>query len=264
MSWIYERMSKIFERKRMTFDWKLASSTLDHTPDETGLPVGLPIENWQPCLWPSGETLQGRYCSLEAFDVDSHAAELFAAFATDRSEANWVYLPYGPFDTVDDFHIWCQSECVKKDPLFYSVLDKQTAKLVGMASYLRITPNAGVIEVGHIHFSPLMQGTRMSTEAMYLMMSQVFDELGYRRYEWKCDALNAPSARAAQRLGFQFEGIFRQATVYKGRNRDTAWFSITDNEWPRLRDGYQRWLAVENFDSNDRQIRSLAECISGS
>lgn len=134
-------------------------------------------------------------------------------------------------------------------------------KAVGLASYLRIDPAVGVIEVGHIHFSPLMQRTPMATECMYLMMRRVFDELGYRRYEWKCDNLNAPSKLAAERLGFSYDGLFKQATMYKGRNRDTAWFSILDNDWPSLKQGFESWLQVANFDAQGQQIRRLQDCI---
>ncbi|MDH3859629.1 MAG: GNAT family N-acetyltransferase, partial [Gammaproteobacteria bacterium] len=144
------------------------------------------------------------------------------------------------------------------DPCFFSVIDLATGKAVGVASYLRIEPGVGVIEVGHIHFSPSMQGKPISTEAMFLMMRQVFDVWGYRRYEWKCDALNAPSCAAAQRLGFMFEGIFRQATIYKQRNRDTAWFSILDREWPTAKAVFEQWLSTENFDSEGTQKTSLS------
>jgi len=149
--------------------------------------------------------------------------------------------------------------CLGADPLFHAVIDRKSNKALGLASYLRIDPPAGVIEVGHIHFSPALQGTAMATEAMYLMMHRVFDELGYRRYEWKCNALNKASCRAAERLGFTFEGIFRQATIVKGRNRDTAWFSILDSEWPRAKAAFQAWLDPANFDVEGKQKRGLAE-----
>jgi RimJ/RimL family protein N-acetyltransferase len=152
-----------------------------------------------------------------------------------------------------------EQTCRGDDPLFHAILDGGTGRAVGVASYLRIDPPVGVIEVGHINYSPALQGTTAATEAMYLMMRRVFDELGYRRYEWKCDALNAPSRAAAERLGFVFEGIFRQATIYKGRNRDTAWYSIVDGEWPRLRDAFERWLDPANFDAQGRQRQRLSE-----
>lgn len=149
------------------------------------------------------------------------------------------------------------------DPLFYAILDKKTEKAVGLASYLRIQPKVGVLEVGHIHYSPLLQKTPLATEAMFLLMRRAFDELGYRRYEWKCDALNAGSRKAALRLGFTFEGIFRQASVYKGRSRDTAWYSVIDREWPALKEAHEAWLSPENFDAQGRQLARLSTFISG-
>lgn len=171
----------------------------------------------------------------------------------------WSYLPYGPFESAAGYRAWLEETCLDNDPLFHAVIDGETGKAVGLASYLRITPAVGVIEVGHIAYSPLLQRTKASTEAMFLMMQRVFDELGYRRYEWKCDALNAASRNAALRLGFEFEGIFRQATIYKGRNRDTAWLSITDKEWPSLKSAFSEWLSPENFDDNGRQRSRLGD-----
>ena len=200
--------------------------------------------------------MQGRFCSVVPLDANLHAPGLYRAFAKDADGRNWTYLPYGPFDREGDFVEWVQTSCTGADPMFHTVLDTLGTP-VGMASYLRIEPAAGAIEVGHIHFSPLLQRKPQSTEVMYLMMRRVFDELGYRRYEWKCDALNAPSRSAAERLGFVFEGVFRQATHYKGRNRDTAWYSIIDSEWPRIRDAFQAWLAPENFDEAGQQRQPL-------
>ncbi len=231
---------------------------MKHFAEISGLPVGEGLPHWQPCERPSREAMIGHYCRLEGVDVDRHGRDLYEAFQLNTDQSSWAYLPYGPFDSFDSFEYWLDSCKHGDDPLFYAVIDKDTGIAVGLVSYLRMTPNVGVIEVGHIHFSPLLQRTPMATEAMYLMMKRVFDELGYRRYEWKCDALNEPSAKAAARLGFTFEGIFRQATIYKGRNRDTAWFSITDKEWPVLRNALERWLAVENFDSCGQQIQPLA------
>lgn len=145
--------------------------------------------------------------------------------------------------------------------MFHAIVDNETSTAVGLASFLNIVPSAGSIEVGHINFSPLLQGTRAGTESMFLMMSRAFDELGYRRYEWKCDSLNRRSRRAAERLGFQFEGEFRQATIYKGRNRDTAWYSITDQEWGSLRQAYRIWLSDSNFDSRGEQKESLSSLV---
>ena len=156
------------------------------------------------------------------------------------------------------WHRILDRECMSNDPLFHAIVDNATGKAIGLASYLRIDPASGSIEVGHINYSPLLQRTPAATEAMYLMMQRVF-ELGYRRYEWKCDALNARSRAAAQRYGFSFEGIFRQATVYKGRNRDTAWYAIIDREWPALQAAFLQWLDPSNFDADGRQRVRLAD-----
>ena len=173
----------------------------------------------------------------------------------------WTYLPYGPFDSLDTYRAWTEEMSRRSDPLFFAIIDRNSGhpsgRVVGLASYLRIDPAAGSIEVGHLHYSPLLQRTPAATEAMFLMMERAFN-LGYRRYEWKCDALNAPSRAAAQRLGFTFEGIFRQAVVVKGRNRDTAWFSIIDAEWPALANAFRRWLDPANFDPQGKQRERLS------
>ena len=227
--------------------------------NDLGQPIGFPLPDWQACEHPRGATMQGRLCRLEPVDLDKHASDLFAAFSQDPDHHNWTYLPYGPFATEEELRSWMLSACLGDDPCFFSVVDLATEKAVGVASYLRIEPGVGVIEVGHIHFSPLMQGKPISTEAMYLMMRQVFDVWAYRRYEWKCDALNRPSCAAARRLGFMFEGIFRQATMYKQRNRDTAWYSILDGEWPTARAVFESWLDVDNFDAGVQQKTSLSK-----
>ena len=229
--------------------------------NDLGQPIGFPVVDWQAREHPRGATMQGKLCRLEPVDLDKHASDLFAAFAQDQDQRNWTYLPYGPFATEEELRTWMFSTCLSDDPSFFSVIELATGKAVGIASYLRIEPGVGVIEVGHIHFSPLMQGKPISTEAMYLMMRQVFDLWGYRRYEWKCDSLNQPSCAAARRLGFMFEGIFRQATMYKQRNRDTAWFSILDGEWPTARTVFESWLDTENFDAGGRQKTSLSEAM---
>lgn len=222
-----------------------------------GQPIGEPLADWQAAARPPRTAMEGRYCLLEPIDPDRHASDLFAAFATDPDGRNWTYLPYGPFDSEADLGQWIARTCLGDDPLFHAIVDRETGKAVGVASYLRIEPKIGVIETGHIHFSPLLQRRPAATEAMALMMRRVFAELGYRRYEWKCDVLNAPSRRAAERLGFRFEGIFRQATIYKGRNRDTAWYAILDREWPSLDQAFSRWLDPSNFDHAGRQKSSL-------
>lgn len=217
-------------------------------------PLGCEIPDWTPRQLPARSVMQGRYCRLEPLDPQKHAADIFAAVSLDASERLWTYLPYGPFATVQDYAQWMQKTCLGSDPLFFAVVDCATGKALGVASYLRIDANAGSIEVGHLLFSPLLQRTAIATEAMYLMMKNAF-ALGYRRYEWKCNALNAASRRAAQRLGFSFEGIFRQATVVKGRNRDTAWYSVIDKEWPALEAAYRRWLDPANFADANQTLR---------
>jgi RimJ/RimL family protein N-acetyltransferase len=224
-----------------------------------GQPVGFPLREWQARPRPPRTPMAGRFCRLEPLDAERHAAELFAANGEDKDRRNWTYLPYGPFERLEDYRLWLQQACSGDDPFFHTIVDRSTERAVGIASYMRIDPAAGVIEVGGINYSPLLQHKPGATEAMHLMMRRVFDELGYRRYEWKCDSLNAPSRAAAERLGFRFEGIFRQATVYKQRNRDTAWFSILDSEWPALRQAFERWLDPANFDAAGKQKRRLQD-----
>lgn len=228
--------------------------------NELGQPIGDPVENWTARAWPPRTPMHGRFCRLEPLDPVRHGEMLYRAFAADGG-GNWTYLFVGPFADPAAFTAWLGSACMGDDPLVSAIIDVGSGSPVGMASYMRIDPKVGVIEVGGIHFSPALQRTPAATEAMFLMMRRVFDELGYRRYEWKCDSLNAPSRRAALRLGFTYEGLFRQAIVYKGRNRDTAWFSIVDKEWPTLKTAYERWLEPGNFDAGGMQRRGLAELI---
>ncbi len=232
--------------------------------NDLGQPIGFPTTGWQRGEHPRGAIMQGSLCRLEPIDIERHAADLFAAFSLDREARNWTYMPYGPFQSEAELCDWISNSCLGDDPCFFVVIDLASGKAVGVASYLRINPANGVIEVGHIHFSPLIQGKPISTEAMYLMMREVFDGLGYRRYEWKCDALNQPSCNAARRLGFMFEGIFRQALMYKGRNRDTAWFSILDREWPLARAVFETWLAPANFNDEGGQIERLSALMQSS
>lgn len=194
---------------------------------------------------------------MEPLDVQRHAVELYESNGEDPEGQNWTYLSSEPFESFDEYSQWLTKMASATDPFFHSIIDTKTGKAVGVAAFLRMDPANGVIEVGHINYSPRLQRTPAATEAMFLMMSRVFDELGYRRYEWKCDNLNAPSRSAAERLGFHFEGIFRQALVYKGRNRDTAWYSMLDGEWPALKREFERWLAPANFDEEGRQRTKL-------
>lgn len=231
--------------------------------NKLGQPIGEPIENQDPATFPPKTSLSGEYCELIILDAEKHAKELFNVFSQDTSGANWTYLLSGPFDNYADFYEYLVNTTAKPDPLFYAIRNKKNNELVGIASYLRINPKFRVIEVGHIHFSPLLQRTPMATEAMFLMMQNSFDELGYRRYEWKCDSLNEKSRRAAERFGFTFEGVFRQALFYKNRSRDTAWYSIVESEWPAIRKAFKEWLAPGNFDLSGNQKSSLRELISG-
>jgi RimJ/RimL family protein N-acetyltransferase len=221
-------------------------------------PIGFPLPNWTARPRPPRAPMSGRSCVLEPLDAERHAASIFEALAEDKEGRNWTYLPVGPFADVAAYRAWAEAASRTEDPLFHAVIERSTGRAVGVASYLRIEPAHGVIEVGHINYAPRLKRTAVATEAMYLMMRRVFDELGYRRYEWKCDALNAPSRAAAERLGFIFEGIFRQAIVTKGRNRDTAWYSILDREWPALKAAFERWLDPANFDAQGRQRASLS------
>ena len=225
-----------------------------------GQPIGDPVPDWTPRPRPPRTPMQGRLCRLEPLDAATHAAALHDAYAADRDGRNWTYLPYGPFESAQAYVGFVEKMQAHDDPLFFAIVDLTTQRPVGVASYLRIDPAMGTIEVGHLSYAPALQRTPASTEAMYLMMRRVFDELGYRRYEWKCNSLNAPSIAAAKRLGFRFEGIFRQAMVTKGRNRDTAWLAIVDAEWPAQRAAFERWLDPANFDASGAQRRRLEEC----
>jgi RimJ/RimL family protein N-acetyltransferase len=230
--------------------------------NEFGQSVGDPVPGWTPRAAPPRTVMAGRYCRVEPLDVDRHAAALHENNQRAADGRAWTYLGYGPFDTLDGYREWLTERARSDDPLFYAIADVTTGEALGLASYLRIDQANGAIEVGHLNFSPRLQRTRAATEAMFLMMRRAFDELGYRRYEWKCDSLNEPSRQAALRLGFSFEGIFRQAIVYKGRSRDTAWFSIVDGEWPALRAAYEHWLDPANFDDAGRQRRRLPDLIA--
>jgi RimJ/RimL family protein N-acetyltransferase len=223
-----------------------------------GQPLGYVVPSWKSPPVPSPAVLEGRFCRLEALDPNKHATDLHAAYALDKEGKNWTYMAYGPFESAEKYRVWMEQWIALGDTVGFAIIDARTNKAVGVSTYLRVDPKNGSIEVGHLSFSPLLQRKPAATEAMYLMMKHAF-ELGYRRYEWKCHALNAPSRAAAQRLGFSYEGIFRQATVVKGRNRDTAWFAIIDQEWPELNAAFSKWLAPANFDEQGRQRISLSE-----
>jgi RimJ/RimL family protein N-acetyltransferase len=223
-----------------------------------GQPIGVPVPNWKGCTNIPLTPMHGRTCNVVPLQTE-HSAALHAAFSADTTGTLWTYMPEGPFKTEADYTTWVQNAVTSHDPLFFAITDKTNDTPVGVASFLRIQPANGVAEVGYITFSPALQQTVMATEAMYLMMHRIFDELGYRRYEWKCDALNAASRTAAVRLGFNYDGLFKQALVYKGRNRDTAWFSVLDTDWPTIRSAFEKWCAPENFDAQGAQKRSLGD-----
>ena len=227
------------------------------TLDALGQPIGCALPGFRPPPRPPRAPLEGRWCRVEPLSAAVHGADLWNAYAVDAEGRVWTYLANGPFRSDAEFAAFIASREPATDPLFFAIVDAATGRAGGMASYLRIEPAHGSIEVGHLAFSPRLQRTRAATEAMYLMMRQAF-ELGYRRYEWKCDALNAPSRRAAERLGFLYEGTFRQATVYKGRNRDTAWYSVIDAEWPARAAAFEAWLDPANFDAAGRQRQPLS------
>ncbi|OCX66918.1 GNAT family N-acetyltransferase [Thioclava sp. SK-1] len=216
---------------------------------------GAPLGEWTPPQAPDLERMQGRYTRLERLRPD-HAHGLFSAFNGD--DTLWDYMPTGPFQSETGFIRWINEQSVSLDPLFYAVIDPQTDRAVGIMSYLRIAPEIGSIELGFITLSAALQRSRAATEAFILMIGSAFTA-GYRRFEWKCDSLNLPSRRAAQRLGLSYEGVFRQATHYKGRNRDTAWFAATDKDWPALQAAYAAWLDPANFDAAGQQNESLSD-----
>lgn len=226
--------------------------------NQFGQLLGNLVEDWSPRQKPKA-IIQGRYCMLETIEINKHAAKLFNVLSIDNQGESWTYLPYGPFDNLNEFTEWLQITTLENDTLLYAILDSKTKEPVGVSGFLRINQEHGVIEIGHIHFSKLLKQTSLATEAIYLMLRYAFDELGYRRCEWKCNDLNEPSRRAAQRFGFTFEGVFRQNYVLKNRNRDTAWFSIIDREWPGLKEKFEKWLNPTNFDASDKQILRLNE-----
>ena len=231
----------------------MSQSTLNHL----GQPVGLALDGWTAPPLPSRSSLVGRHCRVEPLDPARHAEDLYEATAADVEGRIWTYLSYGPFGSRTELRSWAEAAAAREDPFFFAIVDEADGRAAGVASYLRIAPAAGLIEVGNICYPPRLQRTTAATEAMVLMMRNAF-ELGYRRYEWKCDALNAPSIAAAERLGFSFEGVFRQATIFRGRNRDTAWFAIVDEDWEVLKTQYERWLDPDNFNATGEQRKSLS------
>lgn len=224
-------------------------------------PIGEALPEWHDAQLPGDKSLMGRYCRLERIDVGRHAADLYEAYQDAPDGRNWTYLFTGPFDTFEAYRTYLTEAAKLHDPMHYAVVDLINGKAVGTLALMRIDAPNGVIEVGYVTYSPRMQRTRLSTEVMALLMEYVFEGLGYRRFEWKCDSLNVASRTAAQRYGFTLEGIFRQAVVTRGRNRDTAWYSIIDSEYPALRKAYEQWMSPFNFDEAGYQLKNLACCI---
>lgn len=226
--------------------------------NEVGQPIGFPVDAWTQPLPPSGKPLRGSYCRLERLDPKRHAQSLYDSCAAADTDALWTYMSAGPFASLTEFRTWVEQSAATSDPLFFSVTVSGEERTTGMAAYLNVKPSSGCIEIGHILFSRSLQNTPASTEAIYLLLGRAFDQSGYRRCEWKCDSLNSGSRSAALRLGFTYEGTFRQALVYKGRNRDTSWYSMIDREWPKRRDAFEQWLSPANFDPSGLQRRKLA------
>ena len=235
------------------------SSDLSHARSNRSI-SGAPVDLELPRPRPERITLQGRLVTVEPLDAGKHAAELYPLQNGDpERERVWDHLPYGPYESLEAYREWVEDVTSRDDPLFFAIRVKRTSRVEGVASLMEIRPAAGVIEIGHINLSTALQNTIEATEGLYLLMTYAMDELRYRRFEWKCNALNENSRRAASRLGFSFEGIFYQHSVPKGHNRDTAWFSTLDFEWPAIRANFERWLAADNFDADGKQRTSLGE-----
>jgi RimJ/RimL family protein N-acetyltransferase len=230
--------------------------------NEFDQPIGAPLPAWKGAQMPGREPLVGRYCRIEPVDVERHAEDLYTAYSEAKDARDWTYLSAGPFESLEAYRAFLTVVAKLPDPMHHAVIDLATGKAIGTLALMRIDSKNGVIEVGFVTYSPRLKRTRIATEAMFLLMNYVFDQLGYRRFEWKCDSCNEPSRAAALRYGFTFEGIFRQAVVYRERNRDTAWFSIIDGEWPALRESYAQWLDEANFDAQGAQVKKLADLIA--
>ena len=224
---------------------------------DSGLPVGIALPPGA-ARRPSRVTLEGRFARLEPLDPARHGRDLYAATHGPDREAIWAYIGDGPYADFETFHAALVAKAQSEDPLFFAIVDTASGKALGYATLMRIDVPNRVIEVGNIVYGSAMQKTPLATEAQYLLMRHAFDDLGFRRYEWKCNALNAPSRKAAERYGFAYEGLFRQHMIIKGRNRDTTWYAIVDGDWPRIRAGFEAWLAPDNFTPDGQQKQSLA------
>ncbi len=239
-----------------------AAPPTESAREKTTRPVGPVVDPLPPGRRPDGRILFGRTVTLERVDPALHARDLFDASHDGRDPEGtlWTYMAFGPWSGFAAFEAWLQAFAADRELCTYSIVPRASRKPAGMASYMNMRPAAGVMEIGNIWLAPRLQRTREATESIFLLMRHAFEDLGCRRLEWKCDALNAPSRAAAERFGFTFEGIFRKHMIVKGRSRDTAWFSIIDEEWPRLRAGFLAWLADDNFDAEGRQKRALTAC----
>jgi len=227
--------------------------------NQYGQPIGPATRGWSARPRPTRTTLAGRYCRLEPVNPQRHGVDLYTTYMEAPDDRDWTYLFDERPERREDFASYLTRLASSEDPLHFAIVEAQSGRAVGTAALMRIDPAHGSLEVGSITFSARLKRTAAATESMYLIMRLAFDELGYRRYEWKCDSLNAPSRAAAERYGFTFEGIFRNAVIYKERSRDTAWYSITDQEWPRVRSAFEAWLEPANFDERGRQRRRLQE-----
>ena len=231
---------------------------IESTPDKNGNPIGLPVESVEPADRPDGSAIIGDRVRIERLSAEDDGHDLFDALTTDPHPTLWTYMPQGPFDTERELTAWISGVEQSTDPLYYAIIDVETQRAVGIAAYLRIDTLNRTIEVGWLTFSSALRRSTLATEAMYLMARYAFD-CGFRRYEWKCNALNGPSIAAAERLGFSFEGVFRNAVIVKGHNRDTAWFAFTDEDWPAVRSAHEQWLRPDNFDAAGNQRTSLRD-----
>ena len=227
--------------------------------NELGQPIGDALPNFKPGDLPKMERLEGRYVIVECLSKDKHGADLYEVYGPDSPADMWTYLFQNPVQSQDEWSALLDQMLAAQDRFYYAIVDKESGKALGTFALMRINRGSRVIEVGSVTYSPQLKRTRLATEAQYLLARYVFEELEYRRYEWKCDALNQPSRYAAERLGFIYEGTFRQAVVYKGRNRDTDWLAMIDKDWPAVKIRLEKWLSPDNFDENGQQIKSLSD-----
>ena len=227
--------------------------------NELGQPIGDALPNFKPGDLPKMERLEGRYVIVECLSKDKHGADLYEVYGPDSPANMWTYLFQNPVQSQEEWSALLDQMLAAQDRFYYAIVDKESGKALGTFALMRINRGSRVMEVGSVTYSPQLKRTRLATEAQYLLARYVFEELEYRRYEWKCDALNQPSRYAAERLGFIYEGTFRQAVVYKGRNRDTDWLAMIDKDWPAVKIRLEKWLSPDNFDENGQQIKALSD-----